>query len=153
MKQRKMNLAAFVVAGPVSGHHGGWRYPTADRNLLALEYYRNIGRILEDGRFDLVLRDPGEPDIVIQLDMGVRVALGQPPRGFVVAGGHEEGVEVELAGHGCCVLCSGQVRGGLEMWGRTCERRALSARPAIEDEAVQADSGGLGACSPQGWDG
>ena len=54
MKQRKMNLAAFVVAGPVSGHHGGWRYPTADRNLLSLEYYRNIGRILEDGRFDLI---------------------------------------------------------------------------------------------------
>ena len=54
MKQRKMNLAAFVVAGPVSGHHGGWRYPTADRNLLSLEYYRNVGRILEDGRFDLI---------------------------------------------------------------------------------------------------
>src|ERR1700733_8120489 len=54
MTQRKMNLAAFVVAGPVSGHHGGWRYPTADRNLLSLDYYRNIGRILEDGRFDLI---------------------------------------------------------------------------------------------------
>ena len=54
MKQRKMNLAAFVVAGPVSGHHGGWRYPTADRNLLSFEYYRNVGRILEDGRFDLI---------------------------------------------------------------------------------------------------
>ena len=54
MKQRKMNLAAFVVAGPVSGHHGGWRYPTADSNLLSFEYYRNVGRILEDGRFDLI---------------------------------------------------------------------------------------------------
>ncbi len=54
MKQRKMNLAAFVVAGPVSGHHGGWRYPTADRHLLSLDYYRNVGRILEDGRFDLI---------------------------------------------------------------------------------------------------
>jgi len=54
MKQRKMNLAAFVVAGPVSGHHGGWRYPTADRNLLSLDYYRNVGRILENGRFDLI---------------------------------------------------------------------------------------------------
>jgi alkanesulfonate monooxygenase SsuD/methylene tetrahydromethanopterin reductase-like flavin-dependent oxidoreductase (luciferase family) len=54
MKQRKMNLAAFVVAGPVSGHHGGWRYPAADRNLLSFEYYRNVGRILEDGRFDLI---------------------------------------------------------------------------------------------------
>jgi FMN-dependent oxidoreductase (nitrilotriacetate monooxygenase family) len=49
-----MNLAAFVVAGPVSGHHGGWRYPTADRNLLSLDYYSNIGRILEQGRFDLI---------------------------------------------------------------------------------------------------
>jgi len=54
MTPSKMNLAAFVVAGPVSGHHGGWRYPTADRNLLSLDYYRNIGRILEDGRFDLI---------------------------------------------------------------------------------------------------
>src|ERR1700735_4502781 len=54
MKQRKMNLAAFVVAGPVPGHHGGWRYPTADRNLLSLDYYRKIGKILEDGRFDLI---------------------------------------------------------------------------------------------------
>jgi FMN-dependent oxidoreductase (nitrilotriacetate monooxygenase family) len=54
MEQREMNLAAFVVAGPVSGHHGGWRYPTADRNLLSLDYYSNIGKILEDGRFDLI---------------------------------------------------------------------------------------------------
>jgi FMN-dependent oxidoreductase (nitrilotriacetate monooxygenase family) len=54
MTRQKMNLAAFVVAGPVSGHHGGWRYPTADRNLLSVDYYRNIGRILEEGRFDLI---------------------------------------------------------------------------------------------------
>lgn len=54
MEKREMNLAAFVVAGPVSGHHGGWRYPTADRNLLSVDYYRDIGRILEDGRFDLI---------------------------------------------------------------------------------------------------
>jgi FMN-dependent oxidoreductase (nitrilotriacetate monooxygenase family) len=52
--QRKMHLAAFVVAGPVSGHHGGWRYPTADRDLLSVDYYRNIGKVLEDGKFDLV---------------------------------------------------------------------------------------------------
>ena len=59
MKQRKMNLAAFVVAGPVSGHHGGWRYPTADRHLLSLEYYRNIGRILEDGPHRVLLANNG----------------------------------------------------------------------------------------------
>ena len=49
-----MHLAAFVVAGPVSGHHGGWRYPTADRDLLSVDYYRNIGKVLEDGKFDLI---------------------------------------------------------------------------------------------------
>src|SRR5580658_7640593 len=54
LMQRKMNLAAFVVAGPVSGHHGGWRYPSADRDMLSLDYYRNIGRVLEEGRFDLI---------------------------------------------------------------------------------------------------
>lgn len=51
---RKMNLAAFAVAGPVSGHHGGWRYPSADRDFLSAEYYRNLGRTLEAGRFDLI---------------------------------------------------------------------------------------------------
>jgi len=66
MIQRKMNLAAFVVAGPVSGHHGGWRYPTADRDLLSLDYYRNIGRILEDGRFDLmVLQRVGKASLLV----------------------------------------------------------------------------------------
>ncbi len=51
---RKMNLAAFAVAGPVSGHHGGWRYPSANRDFLSAEYYRNLGRTLEAGKFDLI---------------------------------------------------------------------------------------------------
>ena len=51
---RKMNLAAFAVAGPVSGHHGGWRYPSANRDFLSAEYYRALGRTLEAGRFDLI---------------------------------------------------------------------------------------------------
>jgi FMN-dependent oxidoreductase (nitrilotriacetate monooxygenase family) len=51
---RQMNLAAFVSAGPVSGHHGGWRYPTADRDLLSAGYYTRLGRILEAGKFDLL---------------------------------------------------------------------------------------------------
>jgi len=52
--KRQMHLAAFAVAGPVSGHHGGWRYPSADRNFLSADYYRNLGRVLEAGKFDLV---------------------------------------------------------------------------------------------------
>lgn len=53
-KTRKMHLAAFAVAGPVSGHHGGWRYPSANRDILSAEYYRGLGRTLEAGKFDLV---------------------------------------------------------------------------------------------------
>ena len=62
---------AFVVAGPVSGHHGGWRYPTADRNLLSLDYYSNIGKILEDGRFDLIFF----ADILAILVIGIVIEL------------------------------------------------------------------------------
>ncbi len=49
-----MHLAAFVSAGPVSGTHGGWRHPAADRNLLAASYYQGIARTLEAACFDLM---------------------------------------------------------------------------------------------------
>ena len=49
-----MHLAAFVSAGPVSGTHGGWRHPAADRNLLSIDYYAGIARTLEAGCFDLL---------------------------------------------------------------------------------------------------
>ncbi len=54
MTARKLHLAAFVSAGPVSGSHGGWRHPKADSDLLSAAYYQNIGRLLEEGRFDLL---------------------------------------------------------------------------------------------------
>lgn len=60
MSDRKLHLAAFVSAGPVSGSHGGWRHPTAGGDLLSAEYYQSIGRLLEQGRFDLFFI----PDIV-----------------------------------------------------------------------------------------
>jgi FMN-dependent oxidoreductase (nitrilotriacetate monooxygenase family) len=49
-----MHLAAFVSAGPVSGSHGGWRHPAADRDITGLGYYTRLARILEDGCFDFV---------------------------------------------------------------------------------------------------
>ena len=49
-----MHLAAFVSAGPVSGSHGGWRYPGADRDITSLSYYTRLARTLEDGCFDFV---------------------------------------------------------------------------------------------------
>lgn len=49
-----MHLGAFAIAGPVMGNFGAWRYPAADKNITELEYYIKLGRILEEGRFDLV---------------------------------------------------------------------------------------------------
>jgi len=57
---RMLHLAAFVAAGPVSGHHGGWRHGAADRGLLSLQYYQRIAQILEAAKFDLVFL----PDIL-----------------------------------------------------------------------------------------
>ncbi|WP_274617723.1 MULTISPECIES: LLM class flavin-dependent oxidoreductase [Bradyrhizobium] len=54
MPDKKLHLAAFVSAGPVSGSHAGWRHPEADGDLLSAAYYQNIGRLLEQGRFDLL---------------------------------------------------------------------------------------------------
>src|SRR5690606_26558412 len=56
---RQIKLAAYVMAGPVSGHHGGWRYPSARHDILSLDFYRNIGRSLADGKFDMLFM----PDI------------------------------------------------------------------------------------------
>ena len=47
----QMHLAAFVTAGP--GRPGGWRHPASVPGWLSAEYYQNIARTLEDGRFDL----------------------------------------------------------------------------------------------------
>jgi len=60
MADKKLHLAAFVSAGPVSGSHGGWRLPEASGDLLSPGYYQSIARRLEEGRFDLFFI----PDIV-----------------------------------------------------------------------------------------
>jgi FMN-dependent oxidoreductase (nitrilotriacetate monooxygenase family) len=51
---RQLHLAVFASAGPVSGSHGGWRHPEASGDLLSAAYYQNLGRLLEEGRFDMV---------------------------------------------------------------------------------------------------
>ena len=49
-----MHLAVFALAGPVSGSHGGWRHPDASGDLLSASYYQGLGRLLEEGRFDML---------------------------------------------------------------------------------------------------
>ncbi len=54
MPPEQLHLAVFASAGPVSGRHGGWRHPDASGDLLSAAYYQNLGRLLEEGRFDMV---------------------------------------------------------------------------------------------------
>lgn len=51
MTDPQMHLAAFITAGP--GRPGGWRFPASVPGWLSADYYQNIARTLEDGRFDL----------------------------------------------------------------------------------------------------
>ena len=52
--RRPMHLAAFLIAGPVSHHHGLWRDPAGPVPFLSVDHYVHIARTLERGLFDLV---------------------------------------------------------------------------------------------------
>jgi FMN-dependent oxidoreductase (nitrilotriacetate monooxygenase family) len=49
-----MHLAAFLIAGPVAHSHALWRNPAHDVPFLTIEYYIEIARALEQGKFDLL---------------------------------------------------------------------------------------------------
>ena len=49
-----MNLAAFLIAGPVAHSHALWRNPAHDVPFLSLDYYAEAARTLERGKFDLI---------------------------------------------------------------------------------------------------
>ncbi len=49
-----MTLAGFLIAGPVAHSHALWRNPAHDVPFLSLQYYVDIARTLERGRFDLI---------------------------------------------------------------------------------------------------
>lgn len=51
-RPEQMHLAAFLTAGP--GRPGGWRHPGSVPGWLTGEYYHHVGRVLEEGRFDMV---------------------------------------------------------------------------------------------------
>src|SRR5882672_10090742 len=53
-KQRHMHLAGFLIAGPVAHSHALWRHPAYAVPFLSVEYYVQIARLLEQGRFDLL---------------------------------------------------------------------------------------------------
>ena len=53
-RERGMTLAGFLIAGPVAHSHALWRNPAHDVPFLSLQYYVDIARALERGKFDLI---------------------------------------------------------------------------------------------------
>ena len=52
-----MALVAFLQAGSTSVYAGSWRHPATDHGFLDARYYAQLGRLLEEGCFDLMFFD------------------------------------------------------------------------------------------------
>ena len=53
----RMTLIAFLQAQNCSNLPASWRHPAAAGDFMTTEYYRRIGRTLEEGRFHLAFFD------------------------------------------------------------------------------------------------
>lgn len=51
---RQIHLAGFMHASHVVHSHAIWRHPKTHSGFLLPEYYQNVARTLERGKFDLV---------------------------------------------------------------------------------------------------
>jgi len=51
---KQLHLAGFFAAGNVTHAHGAWRHARSNNGFLTKEYYQQIARTLERGRFDLL---------------------------------------------------------------------------------------------------
>ncbi|MEH2260775.1 LLM class flavin-dependent oxidoreductase [Nostoc sp.] len=51
---KQLHLAGFLIASHITHSHPAWRHPLNDLNFLRPEFYQNLGRILERGKFDFV---------------------------------------------------------------------------------------------------
>lgn len=47
-------LGGFLIAGVTTHSHAAWRHPRASKGFLTPEYYQDIGRTLERGKFDFL---------------------------------------------------------------------------------------------------
>jgi FMN-dependent oxidoreductase (nitrilotriacetate monooxygenase family) len=51
---RQLHLAGFLIASHMTHSHAQWRHPRNDLNFLNAEFYGDIARTLERGKFDYV---------------------------------------------------------------------------------------------------
>ena len=54
MPQRRMNRAGSLIAGPVAHSHALWRNPAHEVPFLSTDYYVDVARTLDRGKFDLI---------------------------------------------------------------------------------------------------
>jgi FMN-dependent oxidoreductase (nitrilotriacetate monooxygenase family) len=52
-----MSLVGFMQAGSTTVYAGSWRHPATEHGYLSAGYYEKLGRILEDGCFDMLFFD------------------------------------------------------------------------------------------------
>ena len=54
---RQMALVGFMQAGNATVYAGSWRHPATEHGFLDARYYQKLGRILEEGCFDMMFFD------------------------------------------------------------------------------------------------
>jgi FMN-dependent oxidoreductase (nitrilotriacetate monooxygenase family) len=52
-----MSLVGFMQAGSTTVYAGSWRHPATDHGFLTPDFYKKLGRTLEEGLFDLMFFD------------------------------------------------------------------------------------------------
>jgi FMN-dependent oxidoreductase (nitrilotriacetate monooxygenase family) len=57
MAKRHMSLVGFMQAGSTTVYAGSWRHPATEHGFLNAGYYAKLGRILEEGCFDMMFFD------------------------------------------------------------------------------------------------
>ncbi|MGA2838142.1 MAG: LLM class flavin-dependent oxidoreductase [Acidimicrobiales bacterium] len=54
---KQMSLVGFMQAGNATVYAGSWRHPATEHGFLQASYYQKLGRILEEGCFDMMFFD------------------------------------------------------------------------------------------------
>lgn len=57
MAKRSMALVGFMQAGSTTVYAGSWRHPATEHGFLTADYYAKLGRVLEQGCFDMMFFD------------------------------------------------------------------------------------------------
>ncbi len=57
MAKRSMSLVGFMQAGSTTVYAGSWRHPATEHGFLTASYYAKLGRVLEEGCFDMMFFD------------------------------------------------------------------------------------------------